>query len=83
MLFRSIRLISGSSPFCEVFFSDVVAHERNVVGGIDQGWTVAKALLGHERSMVGEVFAQSVGAQAGTQARSETPPEWSPGTAAA
>jgi len=57
---RPIRLISGASPFCEVFFEDVVAHERNVVGAIDQGWTVAKALLGHERSMVGEVFAQSV-----------------------
>lgn len=57
---RPIRLISGSSPFCEVFFSDVVAHEKDVIGGIDQGWTVAKALLGHERTMVGEVFAQSV-----------------------
>jgi len=57
---RPIGLISGASPFCEVFFSDVVAHERNVVAGIDHGWTVAKALLGHERTMVGEVFAQSV-----------------------
>ena len=57
---RPIKLISGASPFCEVFFSDVVAHERNVIGGVDQGWTVAKALLGHERTMVGEVFAQSV-----------------------
>ncbi len=57
---RPIGLISGASPFCEVFFTDVVAHARNVIGGIDQGWTVAKALLGHERTMVGEVFAQSV-----------------------
>jgi alkylation response protein AidB-like acyl-CoA dehydrogenase len=57
---RPIPLISGASPFCEVFFSDVVAEARNVIGGIDQGWTVAKALLGHERTMVGEVFAQSV-----------------------
>ena len=57
---RPIGLISGASPFCEVFMSDVVAHERNIVAGIDQGWTVAKALLTHERTMVGEVFAQSV-----------------------
>lgn len=57
---RPIRLISGASPFCEVFFTDVVAHARDVIGEVDGGWTVAKALLGHERSMVGEVFAQSV-----------------------
>jgi len=57
---RPIPLISGASPFCEVFFDNVVAYERDVIGGIDEGWTVAKALLGHERTMVGEVFAQSV-----------------------
>jgi len=58
---RPIRLISGASPFCEVFFTDVVADARQVIGGVDGGWTVAKALLGHERTMVGEVFAASVG----------------------
>ena len=57
---RPIGLISGASPFCEVFFSDVVAYPKDVIGEVDRGWTVAKALLGHERSMVGEVFAQSV-----------------------
>lgn len=58
---RPIKLISGASPFCEVFFEDVVAEAKNVIGPVDGGWTVAKALLGHERTMVGEVFAQSVG----------------------
>jgi len=57
---RPIKLISGASPFCEVFFDDVHAHARNVVGGENNGWTVAKALLRHERTMVGEVFARSV-----------------------
>ncbi|TNF26947.1 MAG: acyl-CoA dehydrogenase [Deltaproteobacteria bacterium] len=62
---RPIKLISGASPFCEVFFDDVKALARDVVGGENNGWTVAKALLRHERTMVGEVFARSVmGAEA-------------------
>jgi alkylation response protein AidB-like acyl-CoA dehydrogenase len=28
----------------------------NVIGEIDGGWTVAKALLGHERSMIADAF---------------------------
>jgi alkylation response protein AidB-like acyl-CoA dehydrogenase len=51
-----IRLISGSSPFCETFFKDVRVPQRNVVNGINNGWTVAKALLGHERSMIAGAF---------------------------
>jgi alkylation response protein AidB-like acyl-CoA dehydrogenase len=27
-----------------------------VIGGVNQGWTVAKALLGHERTMIASVF---------------------------
>ena len=50
---RPIRLISGASPFCETFFQNVVVPARNVVGEVDSGWTVAKALLGHERSSIG------------------------------
>ncbi|MEE2834713.1 MAG: acyl-CoA dehydrogenase family protein [Myxococcota bacterium] len=54
---RPIELISGSSPFCEVFFSDVRVPVRHVVGAIDEGWGVAKALLGFERSMIGAAIA--------------------------
>jgi alkylation response protein AidB-like acyl-CoA dehydrogenase len=50
------RLISGKSPFCETYFDDVRCPVANVVGEIDGGWTVAKALLSHERSMVAEAF---------------------------
>jgi alkylation response protein AidB-like acyl-CoA dehydrogenase len=50
---KPIRLIGGHSSFCEVFFSDVVAYSRNVVGGLNQGWTVAKTLLNIERSGMG------------------------------
>jgi alkylation response protein AidB-like acyl-CoA dehydrogenase len=51
-----IQLISGSSPFCETHFVDVRVPQRNVVNGINNGWTVAKALLGHERSMIADAF---------------------------
>ena len=50
---RPIDLISGSSPFCEVFFDNVRVPLTNVVGEIDAGWTVAKALLQYERSSIG------------------------------
>jgi len=53
---RPIRLISGKSPFCETYFEDVRVPVRNVLGEIDGGWTVAKALLGHERSMIADAF---------------------------
>ena len=49
------QLISGASPFCETFFEDVRVPVRNVVGEIDSGWTIAKALLGHERTMIADV----------------------------
>jgi alkylation response protein AidB-like acyl-CoA dehydrogenase len=49
---RPIRLISGASPFCETFLSDVRVPRRNVVGRMNGGWAIAKALLGHERTMI-------------------------------
>jgi alkylation response protein AidB-like acyl-CoA dehydrogenase len=50
---RPIRLISGNSPFCETFFTDVKALKENVIGGENNGWTVAKTLLNFERSGMG------------------------------
>ncbi|GAB2788871.1 acyl-CoA dehydrogenase family protein [Halomonas shantousis] len=50
---RPIKLISGSSPFCETFLDDVRVEKNQVVGEIDQGWTIAKYLLTHEREMIG------------------------------
>ena len=47
---RPIRLISGASPFCETFLDDAVAEKRNRLGLPNQGWTVGKRLLQHERS---------------------------------
>lgn len=61
---RPIDLISGWSPFCETFFDGVRVPAKNVVGAVDAGWTIAKALLGYERSTVGEAMSgQVVGAE--------------------
>ena len=49
---RPIRLISGSSPFCETFFDDVTVPKDQIVGEVNRGWDVAKYLLGHEREMI-------------------------------
>lgn len=50
---RPIRNIAGEEEFCEVFLDDVRVPVTNAVGPIDQGWTVAKALLGYERVWIG------------------------------
>src|SRR2546422_7434786 len=39
---RPIRLISGASPFCETFITDVRVPVRNVVGQVNGGWAIAK-----------------------------------------
>jgi acyl-CoA dehydrogenase len=50
---KPIKLISGLSPFCETFFEDARASRKNVVGTVNDGWTVAKRLLQYERTMIG------------------------------
>ena len=47
---RPIRLISGASPFNETLFEDAIASANDVVGGVNNGWTVGKRLLQFERS---------------------------------
>jgi acyl-CoA dehydrogenase len=51
-----IKLISGNSPFCEVFFDSARVPKINLVGTENDGWTYAKYLLTHEREMIGESF---------------------------
>jgi alkylation response protein AidB-like acyl-CoA dehydrogenase len=52
---KPILLISGASPFCETFFDDARALKSNVVGTVNQGWTVAKRLLQYERTSIGGI----------------------------
>jgi alkylation response protein AidB-like acyl-CoA dehydrogenase len=60
---RPIKLISGNSPFCELFFTDVKVPKENLVGALNRGWTIGKRLLQHERG----------GLSAGSQIRSNEP----------
>jgi alkylation response protein AidB-like acyl-CoA dehydrogenase len=50
---RPILNLAGEDEFCEVFFDDVRVPKENLVGQLDDGWTVAKALLGYERVWIG------------------------------
>ncbi len=49
---RPIKLISGSSPFCETFFTDVKIPKGNMVGRLNGGWEIAKRLLMYERTNI-------------------------------
>lgn len=49
---KPITLISGKSPFCETFFDDVKVTKANLIGELNAGWTIAKALLQHEREFI-------------------------------
>ena len=50
---RPIKDIVGYEEFCEVFFDNVRVPVENLVGEMNQGWTIAKALLGFERIFLG------------------------------
>lgn len=56
-----IDLISGASEFAQVFFDDVKVPKENLVGELHKGWTVAKALLKHERKMMSELSKDMLG----------------------
>ena len=51
---RPLKTMTGESSFNEVFFSDVEVPANQIVGKRGEGWKVATALLGHERSMLGD-----------------------------
>ena len=47
---QPIKLINGDSPFCQTFFDNVRVPKADRIHHENQGWTVAKRLLEHERS---------------------------------
>jgi alkylation response protein AidB-like acyl-CoA dehydrogenase len=49
---RPIKLISGSSPFCETFFDNVKVPKDQLVGKLNGGWDIAKRLLQYERQNI-------------------------------
>ena len=50
---RPIRNLEMHEELCEVFFDKVRVPAENLVGEVNDGWTMAKALLGHERVFIG------------------------------
>jgi alkylation response protein AidB-like acyl-CoA dehydrogenase len=50
---RPIVTIDLHDEFCEVFFDNVRVPKENLVGEINKGWSMAKALLGFERIFLG------------------------------
>lgn len=50
---RPIRNLAGDEEFCEVFFDDVRVPVENLVGELNAGWGIAKALLSFERIFLG------------------------------
>ena len=52
---RPFLTTGGTPAFCETFFDNVVVPRENLVGPLNGGWTMAKALLGHERTLIAAV----------------------------
>jgi alkylation response protein AidB-like acyl-CoA dehydrogenase len=44
-----IRQINGNSEFCQEFFSDVELEDEDVIGAVNDGWTVTQTMLLYER----------------------------------
>jgi alkylation response protein AidB-like acyl-CoA dehydrogenase len=72
---RPITMISGTSPFCETFFTDVKVPKENLVGEEGQGWTIGKRLLQHERTNIsgGGSLARLMGQSLGDIAKKYQP----------
>ncbi|UQA60328.1 acyl-CoA dehydrogenase family protein [Polyangium aurulentum] len=52
---RPTLTIGGTPAFCDTFFENAVVPAENLVGPLNGGWTLAKALLGHERTGIAAV----------------------------
>ncbi|HEX4290793.1 MAG TPA: acyl-CoA dehydrogenase family protein [Trebonia sp.] len=59
---RPLREITGTNDFNEVFLDNVRIPADRVIGAVDDGWRIANASLGRERSGVGaravELYSQ-------------------------
>ncbi|HWA61080.1 MAG TPA: acyl-CoA dehydrogenase family protein [Caulobacteraceae bacterium] len=51
---RPLRQITDESHFNEVFLTDAIVPEENILGGLGGGWGVLQTALAYERSVMGE-----------------------------
>jgi alkylation response protein AidB-like acyl-CoA dehydrogenase len=51
---RPLRQITNESHFNEVFFTDAICPEENLLGPLNAGWGVLQTALAYERSVMGE-----------------------------
>ena len=63
---KPIRMISGESPFNQVFFDNAIAQKADLVGELNKGWTVGKRLLQHERSGMESLAAGAAASESST-----------------
>ena len=62
---QRITMVNELAEFCQEFFDDVEVPVADVVGEINDGWTVASRLLYHEREAVGGGSPYASGLPAG------------------
>lgn len=54
---RPLRDMTGGSSFSEIFFDEVRVPRADLVGEENNGWSIARTSLGHERSTAGVASA--------------------------
>ncbi|MEH6552329.1 MAG: acyl-CoA dehydrogenase family protein [Pseudomonadales bacterium] len=52
---RPCTLLDGNDDFCDTFFDTVKVPKENLVGELNTGWGISKALLVHERAMMSQI----------------------------
>lgn len=48
---RPIQQVGGAAGFAEIFLDQVFVPDADVLGAVNQGWTVAMSTAGHERGL--------------------------------
>jgi alkylation response protein AidB-like acyl-CoA dehydrogenase len=49
---RPLKVMNGTTPFCEVFLTQARVTARHIIGELNSGWRVAQTTMFHERNMV-------------------------------
>jgi alkylation response protein AidB-like acyl-CoA dehydrogenase len=57
---RPLVQMNGGAEFCEVFLTEARVPVENVIGGVDNGWSVARTTLTYERGSVGKRYPKGL-----------------------